>query len=132
MEHCERRTLRDLIKRGLYKDVDEIWRLLRQTLEGLVHIHSLNVVHRDLKPENIFVDGAVNVRIGDFGLATSGQYSVPDKGKVGHGVHNMTTSIGTPSYVAPEVRSTVGTYNSKVDMYSLGIILFEMSYPPMG
>lgn len=131
MEYCERRTLRDLIKRGLYKDGDEIWRLLRQILEGLVHIHGLNIVHRDLKPENIFIDGALNVRIGDFGLATSGQYSVLEK--VGNipGSHNMTTSIGTASYVAPEVRSSIGTYNSKVDMYSLGIILFEMCYPPV-
>lgn len=131
MEYCERRTLRDLIKRGLYKDGDEIWRLLRQILEGLAHIHGLNIVHRDLKPENIFIDGALNVRIGDFGLATAGQYSVPDKVNNTHGSHDMTTSIGTASYVAPEARSDVGTYNSKVDMYSLGIILFEMCYPPV-
>jgi eukaryotic translation initiation factor 2-alpha kinase 4 len=131
MEYCEKRTLRDLIKRGLYKDNDEIWRLLRQILEGLAHIHGLNVVHRDLKPENIFIDGALSVRIGDFGLATSGQHAVSEKINVPHGSHNMTTSIGTALYVAPEVRSSIGTYNSKVDMYSLGIILFEMCYPPV-
>lgn len=131
MEYCERRTLRDLIKRGMYKDSEEIWRILRQIIEGLAHIHSLNVVHRDLKPENIFIDGAVNVRIGDFGLATSGHSSAPDKLNAQGGSHNMTTSIGTFYYVAPEVRSSVGTYNSKVDMYSLGIILFEMCYPPV-
>jgi translation initiation factor 2-alpha kinase 4 len=133
MEYCERRTLRDLIKRGISKDGEEIWRILRQIIEGLAHIHGLNVVHRDLKPENVFIDGAVNVRIGDFGLATSGHYSAPDKVISGHahGSHNMTTSVGTFYYVAPEVRSAVGTYNSKVDMYSLGIILFEMCYPPV-
>lgn len=73
MEYCEKRTLRDLIKRDLYKENDEIWRLFRQVLEGLAHIHGLNIVHRDLKPENVFIDAASNVRIGDFGLATSGQ-----------------------------------------------------------
>jgi translation initiation factor 2-alpha kinase 4 len=73
MEYCEKRTLRDLIKRDIYKNVDEVWRLFRQVLEGLAHIHGLNVVHRDLKPENIFIDAASNVKIGDFGLATSGQ-----------------------------------------------------------
>lgn len=123
--------MRDLIKRGLYKENDEIWRLLRQTLDGLSHIHGLNIVHRDLKPENIFIDGAVNVKIGDFGLATAGQYSYSDKTNMGYGSHNMTTSIGTPYYTAPEVRSSIGTYNSKVDMYSLGIILFEMCYHPV-
>src|SRR5438045_2014645 len=115
MEFCEKRTLRDLIKRGLYKDHDEIWRILRQTLDGLAHIHGLNVVHRDLKPENIFIDGTLNVRIGDFGLATAGQHSSPDKTNISHGPHNMTTSIGTPYYAAPEVRSSLVVYNSKVD-----------------
>ena len=134
MEYCEKRTLRDLIKRSLYKDNDEIWRLFRQILEGLVHIHGLNVVHRDLKPENIFIDAASNVRIGDFGLATSGQYSISDKASSAamHMSGDMTKSIGTAAYVAPEVKSSVGgTYTSKVDMYSLGIIFFEMCYKPI-
>ncbi|KAL3425369.1 hypothetical protein PVAG01_02160 [Phlyctema vagabunda] len=134
MEYCERRTLRDLIKRGLYKENDEIWRLFRQILEGLAHIHGLNVVHRDLKPENIFIDGASNVRIGDFGLATSGQYSVVDKSSSAamHISGDLTRSVGTATYVAPEVRSSAGgLYSSKVDMYSLGIIFFEMCYKPI-
>ena len=121
MEYCEKRTLRDLIKRGLYKDGDEIWRLFRQVVEGLAHIHSLNVVHRDLKPENIFIDAASNVRIGDFGLATSGQYSIVDKASSAatHISADLTRSIGTAFYVAPEVRSSVGVmYTSKVDMVS--------------
>ena len=131
MEYCERRTLRDLIKRDLYKDKEEVWRLFRQILEGLAHIHGLNVVHRDLKPENIFIDAASNVRIGDFGLATSGQHNLGDKTSSAtlHLSSDMTRSIGTKSYVAPEVRSSVGgTYTSKVDMYSLGVIFFEMCY----
>lgn len=134
MEYCEKRTLRDLIKRGLHKENDEIWRLFRQILEGLNHIHTLNVVHRDLKPENIFIDAASNVRIGDFGLATSGQYSIADKPSSAAMLlsGDMTKSIGTLFYVAPEVRSTAGgTYTSKVDMYSLGIIFFEMCYRPL-
>lgn len=132
MEYCEKRTLRDLIKRGLYKDNDEIWRLFRQILEGLAHIHGLNFVHRDLKPENIFIDGSSNVKIGDLGLATSGQYSVVDKSSAAMNTSgDMTRSIGTFSYIAPEIRSSVlgGLYNSKVDMYSLGVILAEMCHP---
>lgn len=77
MEYCEKRTLRDLIKRGLHKEKEEIWRLFRQILEGLAHIHALNIVHRDLKPENIFIDAASNVKIGDFGLVrTTTSYSI--------------------------------------------------------
>ena len=134
MEYCEKRTLRDVIKRGLQKEIDEIWRLFRQILEGMAHIHGLNVVHRDLKPENIFIDAASNVKIGDFGLATSGQYTMVDKTSSAstHMSGDMTRSIGTAFYVAPEVRSSVGgTYTSKVDMYSLGIIFFEMCYRPL-
>ncbi|TVY91069.1 eIF-2-alpha kinase [Lachnellula willkommii] len=136
MEYCEKRTLRDLIKRGLHKDSDEIWRLFRQILEGLVHIHGINVVHRDLKPENVFIDSTSSVKIGDFGLATSGQHATTDRNPAAlqtMGGGDMTRSIGTAFYVAPEISSSVGggSYTSKVDMYSLGIIFFEMCYRPL-
>ncbi|PHH90491.1 hypothetical protein CDD83_3524 [Cordyceps sp. RAO-2017] len=136
MEYCEKRTLRDLISRHLCKNTAEIWRLFRQILEGLAYIHGLSIVHRDLKPENIFissgVDGVDNVKIGDFGLATSGQFSVDKVAANALGTDDMTRSIGTAYYSAPEVRSTAdGMYSTKVDMYSLGIIFFEMCYEPM-
>ncbi|TDZ74173.1 eIF-2-alpha kinase GCN2 [Colletotrichum trifolii] len=136
MEYCEKRTLRDLITRKLHQNTPDIWRLFRQVLEGLAHIHGLSIVHRDLKPENIFIahssDGTDNVKIGDFGLATSGQFAV-DKGLPNAmEADDITRSIGTTFYAAPEVRSAShGMYSSKVDMYSLGIIFFEMCYPPM-
>ncbi|CAG8962148.1 hypothetical protein HYFRA_00005194 [Hymenoscyphus fraxineus] len=134
MEYCEKHTLRDLIKQGLHREDDEIWRLLRQILEGLVHIHGLNIVHRDLKPENIFIDSTSSVKIGDFGLATSGQYSMADRSMSSATMSGeMTRSVGTAFYVAPEVSSSAGagSYTSKVDMYSLGVIFFEMCYRPL-
>jgi len=129
MEYCEKLTLRDMIRRGMHENIDEGWRVLRQVLEGLVHIHTAGIIHRDLKPENIFMDVANNPRIGDFGLATSGQYFLTDSsGKAGGG--DMTRSVGTTFYVAPELKSNVSEqYTDKVDMYSLGIIFFEMCYP---
>ena len=115
-----------------------MWRLFRQLLEGLSHIHSLGIVHRDLKPDNIFIgagaDGVNNVKIGDFGLATTGQLGGTDRVLTSShlDVTDETRSIGTAVYVAPEVRSGgSGSYTSKVDMYSLGVIFFEMCYPPM-
>lgn len=71
MEYCERHTLRDLIRGDLHRYEDEQWRFLRQILEGLQHIHSQGIIHRDLKPENCFIDMSNNLKIGDFGLATS-------------------------------------------------------------
>ena len=114
-------------------------------LQGLAHIHQNGVIHRDLKPENVFIDQSNTVRIGDFGLARPGQTSQKLSSN-GFVAPDLTASIGTSVYVAPEVRSSSGgNYNEKADvsfvlstlgastklrqMYSLGIILFEMSWP---
>ena len=131
MDFCEKHTLRDLIRKDLYQDVEAIWRLFRQVLEGLSHIHSHKIIHRDLKPDNVFIDHASNVKIGDFGLATSDHnHATGHRGTNDYATADMTRSIGTALYVAPELRSNVtGIYGNKVDMYSLGIILFEMCYP---
>ncbi|KAI7831059.1 hypothetical protein BX661DRAFT_170235 [Kickxella alabastrina] len=141
MEYCENKTLNDLIREGL--DEKETWRMFGQILEGLNHIHQSGVIHRDLKPVNAFLDGAGDIKIGDFGLATS-SFAPIDATASRHmsldrsingaaGEDGMTADIGTSSYVAPEVtaKSSNGAtrYNQKVDMYSLGIIFFEMCYP---
>ena len=132
MEYCDKQTLRDMIRGDLVSNIDECWRLFRQILEGLSYIHSNGVIHRDLKPENIFItlDQSNTVRIGDFGLARPGEAS--DRLGVNKGLVDprLTASIGTSIYVAPEVKSSGGgSYNEKADMYSLGVILFEMSFP---
>ncbi|KAH8702544.1 anticodon binding domain of tRNAs-domain-containing protein [Talaromyces proteolyticus] len=132
MEYCEKHTLRDLIHNGLYDDIDQSWRLFRQILDGISHVHSHGIIHRDLKPDNIFIDVANNPRIGDFGLATSGQFTTAVRSSAAADdiTGNFTRSIGTTYYVAPEIKSTsTAQYNEKVDMYSLGVIFFEMCYP---
>ena len=129
MEYCENHTLRHLIKEGLYTDTDKSWRLFRQILEGLAHIHANGIVHRDLKPDNIFITRNGYPRIGDFGLATTGMV-VAARGSDALVAGPETRSIGTTYYVAPELGSKgSGKYSTKVDMYSLGIILFEMCHP---
>ncbi|GAB1736813.1 hypothetical protein NU219Hw_g8841t1 [Hortaea werneckii] len=128
MEFCERRTLRDLIRKGLSSD--ELWRYTRQITEGLAHIHSAGIIHRDLKPDNVFISVGGDPKIGDFGLATTGQYQALDRlsATTGQSGGDMTRSVGTALYVAPELRSASNaSYNDKVDMYALGIIMFEMS-----
>ncbi|XP_067310946.1 eIF-2-alpha kinase GCN2 isoform X2 [Pseudorasbora parva] len=142
MEYCEKSTLRDTIDQGLHQDSSRLWRLFREILDGLSYIHEQGMIHRDLKPVNIFLDSQDHVKIGDFGLATdhpanaagkleleecnSGFVPKPDP------TDNMTGMVGTALYVGPEVQgNTKATYNQKVDLFSLGIILFEMSYRPM-
>jgi len=136
MEYCKQETLRDLINSGLQANPMEIWRLFRQIVQGLAHIHGLSIVHRDLKPENVFIDSDGDVRIGDFGLARPGDYRIianraPTTGTTQReNFGSFTKDVGTASYVAPEVRSAGnGKYNEKADMFSLGVILLEMNIP---
>ncbi|XP_043929768.1 eIF-2-alpha kinase GCN2 isoform X2 [Protopterus annectens] len=144
MEYCEKSTLRDTIDQELYRDVNRLWRLFREILDGLAYIHEQGMIHRDLKPVNIFLDSNDHVKIGDFGLATDHPANATSVKSDGEGdtavafvkpdpTGNLTGMVGTALYVSPEVQgNTKASYNQKVDLFSLGIILFEMSYRPMG
>ncbi|XP_057714793.1 eIF-2-alpha kinase GCN2 [Corythoichthys intestinalis] len=143
MEYCEKSTLRDTIDQGLHQDQNRLWRLFREILDGLSYIHEQGMIHRDLKPVNIFLDSQDHVKIGDFGLATdhpatvaAGKFEVEESSSAAlqklDPTGNLTGMVGTALYVSPEVEgNTKATYNQKVDLFSLGIILFEMSYRPM-
>ena len=125
------RTLSDYLKNDVKSaSVGELWRLTRMMLEGLAHIHSYGILHRDLKPGNIFIDSNGDIRIGDFGLATfeknsSGpatEQQAIDSGGGGSIEHSR--NIGTKLYAAPEQEQ-----DERSDIYSLGIILFELWHP---
>ena len=81
MEFCEKSTLRTAIDAGLYADRERLWRLFREITEGLLHIHQQGMIHRDLKPVNIFLDSRDQVKIGDFGLATTSFLALQSQGK---------------------------------------------------
>ncbi|XP_045453243.1 eIF-2-alpha kinase GCN2 [Melitaea cinxia] len=136
MEFCEKNTLRQAIDNGLYQEHFRAWRLFREVLEGLTHVHQKGMIHRDLKPVNIFLDSSDHVKIGDFGLATKVYTDLltEDKNRVSQDDQNglLTGKVGTALYVAPELQQSASKviYNQKVDIYSLGIILFEMFNPP--
>ncbi|CAG0879388.1 unnamed protein product [Darwinula stevensoni] len=142
MEFCEKSTLLTAIQNGLHGDEDRIWQLFREIVEGLAHIHQQGMIHRDLKPTNIFLDSEDHVKIGDFGLATAdglhrhqGEEQERQSNRQGE---DVTGCVGTAFYVAPEllvtpktpVYSQVKSPQLKVDMYSLGVILFEMLMKP--
>jgi serine/threonine protein kinase/Tfp pilus assembly protein PilF len=90
--------------------------IAKQVCEGLMEAHRLGVVHRDLKPQNIMVDEDGNARIMDFGIARS----LRGKAITGAGV-----MIGTPEYMSPE-QVEGKDVDQRSDLYSLGIILYEM------
>lgn len=147
MDYCEKKTVADLISDSLLNE-EHSWRLVRQILEGIAYVHSQGIIHRDLKPSNLFLDAQGNVKIGDFGLATKRtevkgfpqsaatvlevQLVQSSKSSLSK-TESLTSGVGTPVYVAPEILSkgrSDGKYSTKVDMYSLGICFFEMFAPP--
>uniref|UniRef100_A0A1I8NAC2 non-specific serine/threonine protein kinase n=1 Tax=Musca domestica TaxID=7370 RepID=A0A1I8NAC2_MUSDO len=143
MEFCEKCTLRTAIDDNLYSNTDRLWRLFREIAEGLSHIHQQGIIHRDLKPVNIFLDSHDQIKIGDFGLATTSflalQSHQEQNTQQNHAsqITSMedgtgTGKVGTTLYVAPELtgNASKSTYSQKVDMYTLGIILFEMCHSP--
>lgn len=138
MEFCEKSTLRIAIDNHLYSNGERLWRLFREIIEGLAHIHSQGMIHRDLKPVNIFLDSRDQVKIGDFGLATTSFLALQQNHEVSLSHHRSeigsshTGNVGTALYVAPELmgKASNSKYNQKVDLYSLGIIFFEMCHRP--
>ncbi|KAG8961816.1 hypothetical protein FRC03_004923 [Tulasnella sp. 419] len=136
MEYVERQTLREAIEDGLSEK--EAWRLFRQILEALAHIANLGIIHRDIKLTNIFIGGNGDVKIGDFGLATSSLAAIDPSDVTNPTLQQqqqsieMTSGVGTALYSAPEVlaRSRGHASHAKADMYSLGIVFFEMNWPP--
>jgi serine/threonine protein kinase len=115
MEFVEGENLRSVLNRFGGLPQRKAVNLALQICSGLKEAHAQGIVHRDLKPENIMVDANGNVKIMDFGIARSME-----------AVTRMTGSmVGTPQYMAPE---QVGgkTVDYRTDIYSLGLILYEM------
>jgi serine/threonine protein kinase/tetratricopeptide (TPR) repeat protein len=116
MEYVSGQDLRGLIRQSGQLAVGTTINIAKQVCEGLVEAHKLDVVHRDLKPGNIMIDKEGNVRIMDFGIASS----LSTKGITGVGV-----MIGTPEYMSPE-QVEAKEVDQRSDIYSLGIMLYEM------
>ncbi|XP_054748327.2 eukaryotic translation initiation factor 2-alpha kinase 1-like [Lytechinus pictus] len=119
--------------------------IYKQLLEGIDYIHTQNILHRDVTPKNIFLshnaDDHPLVKIGDFGLARVDVITEPktpmrfqrnqevDECCIDPGVSQTYTSgVGTETYAAPEQLDGT-TYDNKSDMYSMGLILYELYHP---
>ncbi|MFC2141931.1 protein kinase [Acidobacteriota bacterium] len=116
MEYVSGQDLKGLIRQTGQLTVGKAVSIAKQICDGLSEAHSLGVVHRDLKPNNIMIDRGGNARIMDFGIARA----VKGKSITGSGV-----MIGTPQYMSPE-QVEGKEVDQRSDIYSLGIILYEM------
>jgi serine/threonine-protein kinase len=96
--------------------------LCRQIAAGLDHAHGLGLVHRDLKPDNVIVEADDVPRIVDFGIAFLRD---PDASDEGGRLTSSGIIVGTPQYMAPE-QARGGDIDHRVDLFSLGMILYEI------
>ncbi len=115
MEYCSGPSLRDVLMaepNGFAPQKAAFF--VREIAKGLAYLHDRGIVHRDLKPGNLFYDDGY-VKIGDYGLSKFISISRHS---------GQTASVGTVHYMAPEIGS--GNYSRGVDIYALGVILYEM------
>ncbi|KAJ6366509.1 hypothetical protein OIU77_002992 [Salix suchowensis] len=133
MEFCPR-TLHQVFESYNHFDKDLAWHLCRQIVEGLDHIHAQGIIHRDLTPNNIFFDARNDIKIGDFGLAKFLELEQLDHDTAlpadTAGVSmDGTGQVGTYFYTAPEIEQGWPKIDEKADMYSFGIVFFEVWHP---
>ncbi|KAG0460265.1 hypothetical protein HPP92_023393 [Vanilla planifolia] len=134
MEYCPRTLRQDFETHATSFDKEYTWHLFRQIVEGLAHIHGQGIIHRDLTPSNIFFDARNDIKIGDFGLAKFLKLEQLDHDQFFSnetaGVSmDGTGQVGTYFYTAPEIEQRWPQINEKVDMYSLGVVFFELWHP---
>jgi len=116
MEYVSGQTLKERIKAAGPLPPREAVDIAVQVLAALEHAHSHGVIHRDIKPQNILLAESGQVKVADFGIARAvGTQTLTDAGPI----------MGSAHYVSPEQASGKPT-GARTDLYSLGVVLFEM------
>src|SRR5215208_4487715 len=118
MRYLEAGTLKDKMEAGRPLPLNEIDRIFTQLADALSYAHSHGVVHRDLKPANALIDSFGNVFLTDFGIAKLLESASPR-------LTQTDAIMGTPAYISPE-QAQGQPVDQRSDIYSLGIILYEM------
>jgi serine/threonine protein kinase len=120
MEYVDGRNLRDLLQAGALPPAEAL-AIVPQVCDALQYAHDEGLVHRDIKPENILIDRRGRVKVADFGLArlvglTPTYLTLTGSQEV----------MGTLLYMAPEQMKQAHSVDHRADLYSLGVVLYEM------
>lgn len=119
MEFVDGVNLRQAMHAGRFTP-EQALAIVPPVCEALQYAHEHGIVHRDIKPENLLLDKAGRIKIADFGIAkmigTAGE----------EGGESLTQPLGTPAYAAPEQRGDVRQVDHRADIYSLGVVLYEL------
>lgn len=142
MEYVDGVNLRQAMTAGRLKPQQAL-AIVPPICEALQFAHDRGIVHRDIKPENLLLDKEGRIKIADFGIARmlrneTVDGTLPDTAPDSNTVHAATDSanideeltrdsvVGTPRYMAPEQRDQPGEVDHRADIYSLGVVLYEM------
>jgi serine/threonine-protein kinase len=115
MEYLDGRTLKELLVRNGPTPIPIAIDYARQILGALSFAHRNGIIHRDIKPHNIVVGGDGRLKVTDFGIARSGASQMTEAGSI----------VGTAQYLSPE-QARGAPVDPRSDLYSLGIVLYEM------
>ena len=116
IEICLNQTLNELLKRRKKLTELEVQCYAVQIIKALKYLHNHRVIHRDLKLGNLFISDKMEIKVGDFGLATKLEFDGERK----------RTVCGTPNYIAPEILEGKTGHSYEVDIWSLGVIMYTL------
>jgi eukaryotic-like serine/threonine-protein kinase len=125
MEYLDGSDLSQWLKQHGSLPFEQAVDFVLQACEALADAHALGIVHRDLKPANLFCvqrsDGRLSIKVLDFGIS-----KVTTPGAAGHDMTRTNALMGSPLYMSPEQMQQSKGVDARTDIWSLGVILFEL------
>jgi uncharacterized protein (TIGR02145 family) len=121
MEYIEGETLKDYLERKGKLNDDEIKAIFTQMLAAVGYVHEQGLIHRDIKPSNFMISPKGQVKLLDFGIAKN-----TDSNSAEYTQTSTSQQMGTPMYMSPEQVNETKSVTAQSDIYSLGVVLWQM------